>query len=130
MRRDWGACDRPGSGDHYGAVECLTCGRFLEWLPWPPRSKEEQKRKRSKPLTVLDEDICWYCGITKIHAGLLGLKLERAHTIERARLIDAGLPADDPLNLPLLCSECHSDQHRKREMRARYDKVLGRVDGG
>jgi hypothetical protein len=94
----------PGTGDHYAAIYCLHCGKFLRWLPWPPRSKAEQKQKRrTVRLERLADDLCDFC--LRPRAALPpGVRLESRHRIDRATLIDKGAPPDEADNLGWICS--------------------------
>lgn len=113
-----GFAERP----HFARIECGDCGAWLAWMP-KPRSKAEQKARRRSRRSALDPDACcWWCGRTQDELSVLGLRLEAAHPIEVADAIDADQP--EPTLVMPLCSECHPQQHRRREEVARYLKAL------
>lgn len=93
---------------HFARLECLVCGAKTGFLP-RPRSKQEQKTRRPRlPIVRLDEDRCHVCGANRMEAQILGRTLEPHHLIDRARLVDAGYPPDDPKYIAWICSQgCH-----------------------
>lgn len=94
----------PGQPPHYATVNCRACDRWLGWLPWPTRSRAEEKANRPRLRRVkLDDDYCDLCLRTRDRLPD-GVTLEVRHAMDRAVLVDAGRPPDEPDNLGWICS--------------------------
>lgn len=101
-----GLCARSDTSDgpHFAKLACLACGAHLDWIAWPKTETEEKRdRKRSRRyVTRLGEQRCELC---LRHENELPppAKLEVHHVIEKG---SGG--ADEPENLRLYCTACHS----------------------
>lgn len=95
----------PGTRPNFAAIHCAdgNCGRFQEWLAYPPRSKNEEKRKRRYKRLRLDDDYCDICLRTRDQLPE-GIILEVRHKVDRAALIDLNQPPDEESNLGWICS--------------------------
>jgi 5-methylcytosine-specific restriction endonuclease McrA len=108
---------------HYGAIRCIAHGYL-----WISRPKEDQKprRKANKnligKLPELKQNFCWFCLREKQLLSLLNpvVALEVHHIVP---IKDGG--TDEQANLILLCAECHSEAHRRREAFERYKTLMG-----
>lgn len=95
----------PGAAPHFAAILCADgdCGYHHGWLPYPPRSKNEEKlRRRSKRIRT-DDDYCDWCLRTRDQLPD-GVTLEIRHRVDRAALIDLGKPPDEDANQGWICS--------------------------
>lgn len=89
---------------HYAKTKCGKCGAFMGWAPWPETDTEHKRdrRKSRKALRPDGDSFCEICLRTEkqlVHPD----KLEVQHVIEKA---DGG--PDEPENLRIYCSACHS----------------------
>ncbi|NCA24566.1 MAG: HNH endonuclease [Betaproteobacteria bacterium] len=103
---------------HFGAIRCPDHG-FI-WISKPPETAKPRRRRNAELIPTLPADrqaFCWSCLRHRDHlAGLRpALVLNAHHVIE----VQHG-GTDDPVNLILLCTECHAEVHRRREAFARY----------
>ena len=103
---------------HFGFVRCPEHG-FL-WISKPADDAGPKRRRNAHLIPALPadrRDFCWTCLRSADHLAALqpALVLHVHHVIE---VRHGG--TDDPVNLSLLCTECHAEVHRRREAFARY----------
>lgn len=103
---------------HHGAIRCPVHG--FRWIPKPSEGKRKPNRANKDLRTLLPlqrNSFCWQCRREESHLASLhpSVGLEVHHIIE---VVEGG--TDDPANLQLLCKECHSEVHRRREAFRRY----------
>ena len=103
---------------HWGQIRCPQDGH--RWISKPAETKKPRRKTNEclKPLLPPEmRSWCWQCLRKEQHLKALrpSLGLQVHHIIE---VEDGGL--DDPFNLQLLCTECHSETHRRREAFNRY----------
>ena len=108
--------------NHYGEIRCTSCNRH-QWIAKPENEKRPRRKANRKLLPLIDadrRDWCWRCLRTKESLGELqpSLELQVHHVIE---VSDGG--TDEPLNLEVLCEECHEETHRDRRRYGRYGKT-------
>jgi 5-methylcytosine-specific restriction endonuclease McrA len=103
---------------HYGYVRCPEHG--VIWIPKPGKAN---KARRSPDTNIHNhvpsgrKDFCWICLRRASFLAQLrpSLQLHIHHVIP---LSEGGKSETD--NLMVLCSECHTDVHRRREAFTRY----------
>lgn len=103
---------------HYGSIKCPDHG--FRWIPKPAEDAKARRRRSSDLASALPDDrrdFCWFCMRSADHLATLqpAVVLQVHHTIEAQH---GG--TDEPVNLVLLCSECHAEVHRRRQAFARY----------
>lgn len=108
---------------HYGCIRCPVHG-FL-WISKPTESKRSRRRNNADLRRLIPSEknsYCWFCLRSEAH--LNGLRpsvvLQVHHIIE---VQEGG--TDELPNLQLLCAECHSEVHRRREAFLRYKTISG-----
>lgn len=88
-------------GPHFMRLTCHSCGRFLDWLGWPPEAEPRKRRPGKRLLTRIGEDHCEICGRSRFEIPLPG-QLIPHHVIP----VETG-GSDDADNLRAYCSSCH-----------------------
>lgn len=102
---------------HWGSYRCPQHG--LRWIPKPSNAG---KRRKVNPnvvgkLPANMQDFCWCCRRDQAQLAALQppIGMEIHHIIPVA---EGGTDALE--NLQLLCAECHTDTHRRRDAFSRY----------
>lgn len=103
---------------HHGAIRCPDHG--FRWIPKPSDDRKPRRKTNSDLINLLPitrRHFCWNCLRHRDHLKQLqpAVVLQVHHLIE---VKDGG--TDDPINLQLLCAECHAEVHRRREAFSRY----------
>lgn len=103
----------PAQSPHFATYECQSCG-FQPWMPKPRTIAEQKSRRPTRGYDQFDDDRCVHCSGTRAELARLGRQLQDGHIIDRAILIEAGLPPDEPDNHKWICNHCHEDEQVKR----------------
>lgn len=103
---------------HWGAIRCSQHG-FL-WIPKPAEAKNARRKVNPNLMDRFSPELrnfCWNCHRHRDHLKQLSpsVALQVHHVIE---VKDGGTDATEYLQL--LCAECHSEVHRRREAFRRY----------
>lgn len=104
---------------HYGEIRCAVHGH--EWIRKPENERKPRRKANRKLLELFPadrRDFCWCCLRSASTLAMLtpSLQLEVHHVVE---VVDGG--SNDLINLQVLCNECHSETHRRRESFQRYE---------
>ena len=107
---------------HWGEIRCPQHGH--RWIPKPDAVKKPKRKTNWALITELHQDMqtfCWICLRDKALLQSLrpSVSLQVHHIIA---VEDQG--TDETHNLMLLCSECHSEVHRRREAFDRYENRI------
>lgn len=109
----------PAKAPHFAVFDCRNpwCD-FQNWVPKPRTVTEQKRKRRYSRAPQTDNDCCDCCGLNRAELKLIGRQLEDTHRIDRAELIEAGLPADDLQNRRPKCNHCHAiEQEERRDAR-------------
>jgi hypothetical protein len=90
------------SGPHFARVDCKGCGAFIDWVSYPVGAPKTDRRRSRRQLRHLGDR----CEICLRHRDDLpaGETLQVHHVLE----VVADQGQDDPTNLRVYCSACHS----------------------
>lgn len=85
---------------HFAKALCENCGRFIDWIGWPPEPEAGKQRRRRHIKTVADR--CELCLRSKT-------ELPEPEKIDWHHVIEHSAGGDpDPRNLRPYCTACHS----------------------
>jgi 5-methylcytosine-specific restriction endonuclease McrA len=103
---------------HYAEGRCPEHSHF--WVPKPGTEKDPRRKASRKLLKLIEPErrtYCWRC--LRLESALKVLSpplfLVVHHVIE---VKDGG--SNEPINLQVLCAECHEETHRDRRRYGRY----------
>ena len=109
---------------HYAKCVCPKCDKWLDWVKNPENGKNQNRAEHKKLIKLVNEsmrDFCWNCSRDKQWLSQLkpSLHLVAHHIIE---VCNGG--QDTAENIQILCNECHSDVHHRRQLHQRYKTIL------
>ncbi len=106
----------PHRGGHYARLDCDSCGAFVKWIKKPDALKRA-KRSRKGQAALLARDgrgECLLCNRAKEEIPAPGTL--HAHHVREVQ--DGG--GDEPENIWVVCSHCHSMIHLVRTYFGHY----------